>query len=125
FIEGMAEYLSLGPVDPNTAMWIRDAARKEQLPLVKDLDNPKYFPYRWGQAFWAYVGGRWGDQVVRDMLSTAAHGGDWRGAIGRVLGLKEKELSEQWHEAIRAAYTPLASVTTPPSESGTLVIKGE
>ena len=27
FIEGMAEYLSLGPVDPNTAMWLRDAAR--------------------------------------------------------------------------------------------------
>jgi hypothetical protein len=23
----MAEYLSLGPVDPNTAMWLRDAAR--------------------------------------------------------------------------------------------------
>src|SRR6476469_1015835 len=68
FIEGMAEYLSLGPVDPNTAMWLRDAARKEKLPTVKDLDNPKYFPYRWGQAFWAYVGGRWGHQVVRQML---------------------------------------------------------
>jgi len=27
FIEGMAEYLSLGPADPNTAMWMRDAAR--------------------------------------------------------------------------------------------------
>src|SRR3954454_9679802 len=24
FIEGMAEYLSIGPVDPNTAMWMRD-----------------------------------------------------------------------------------------------------
>src|SRR6476469_7781674 len=28
FIEGMAEYLSIGPVDSNTAMWIRDAARR-------------------------------------------------------------------------------------------------
>src|SRR5436190_1035339 len=27
FIEGMAEYLSLGPVNTNTAMWVRDAAR--------------------------------------------------------------------------------------------------
>jgi hypothetical protein len=25
FIEGMAEYLSIGPVDANTAMWMRDA----------------------------------------------------------------------------------------------------
>src|SRR5262245_6153054 len=85
FIEGMAEYLSLGPVDANTAMWLRDAARKERLPDIKDLDNPKYFPYRWGQAFWAYVGGRFGDQVIRDMLSTASHAGDWRVAIERVL----------------------------------------
>src|SRR4051812_44063735 len=53
FIEGMAECLSLGPVDPNTAMWLRDAVRgsadskraKEKLPAIQDLDNPKYFPY--------------------------------------------------------------------------------
>src|SRR5205085_1991624 len=68
FIEGMAEYLSLGPVDPNTAMWLRDAARENKLPSIDDLDNPKYFPYRWGQAFWAYVGGKWGDEVIPQML---------------------------------------------------------
>src|SRR5262249_60260586 len=77
FIEGMAEYLSLGPVDPNTAMWLRDAVRgstdsktaKERLPAIADLDNPKYFPYRWGQAFWAYVAGRFADDVIRRMLA--------------------------------------------------------
>src|SRR5262245_30609008 len=124
FIEGMAEYLSLGPVDANTAMWLRDAARKDQLPSIKDLDNPKYFPYRWGQAFWAYVGGRYGDNVIRDMLSIAARNGDTKLAIQRVLGVSEKELSAEWHDAIQAAYGPVASVTTPPSESGKLVIKG-
>src|SRR5437762_8019469 len=44
FIEGMAEYLSLGPVDPNTAMWLRDAVRQNKLPSINDLNNPKYFP---------------------------------------------------------------------------------
>ena len=63
FIEGMAEYLSIGPVDPNTAMWMRDAARQEKLPDINHLDNPKYFPYRYGQAFWAFVGGKYGDRV--------------------------------------------------------------
>ena len=29
FVEGMAEYLSLGPVDANTAMWVRDAVRHD------------------------------------------------------------------------------------------------
>ena len=52
----MAEYLSLGPVDAQTAMWMRDAALREKLPHIKDLDDPKYFPYRWGHAFWAYIG---------------------------------------------------------------------
>src|ERR671936_1081071 len=76
FIEGMAEYLSLGPVDPNTTMWLRDAARQEKLPSIDDLNDPKYFPYRWGQAFWAYVGGRFGDDIIRTMLSVAAAAGD-------------------------------------------------
>src|SRR6478672_3521521 len=107
FIEGMAEYLSLGPVDPNTAMWLRDAARKEKLPTIAELDNPKYFPYRWGQAFWAYVGGRYGDDVIRQMLSLAASAGDVSIAIKRVTGLTTKELSNDWHDAIRSAYEPV------------------
>jgi len=97
FIEGMAEYLSIGPVDSNTAMWLRDAARKEKLPSIDDLDNPKYFPYRWGQAFWAYVGGKWGDGVIRQMLAIGAAAGDPKVAIQRVLGLTTKELTEEWH----------------------------
>ena len=38
--------------------------RVDGLPTIKELDNRKYFPYRWGQAFWAYVGGRFGDDVI-------------------------------------------------------------
>src|SRR6187200_823440 len=32
FIEGMAEYLSLGPATAHTSMWLRDAARHGSLP---------------------------------------------------------------------------------------------
>ena len=65
FIEGMAEYLSLGPVDPHTAMWLRDAARQEAAAGRSTSSTTRStFPYRWGQAFWAYIGGRWGDEVV-------------------------------------------------------------
>jgi Tol biopolymer transport system component len=125
FIEGMAEYMSLGPVDPNTAMWLRDAARKEQLPSVKDLDNPKYFPYRWGQAFWAYVGGRWGDDVIRQLLDIAAKAGDPFVAIKQVLGVDEKQLSADWHTAIHDMYGPVLSATEPPSDVGQAVVKGK
>ncbi len=125
FIEGMAEYLSIGAVDSNTAMWLRDAARDEQLPTIRELDNPKYFPYRWGQAFWAYVAGKWGDGVVRQMLSIGAAAGDPEVAIRRVLGLSADELSAEWHSAIRRAYEPVMSEAMPPREVGTLVIGSE
>jgi WD40 repeat protein len=124
FIEGMAEYLSIGPVDPTTAMWLRDAAQQDKLPSLDQLDDPKYFPYRWGHAFWAYVGGRWGDQVIRQMLGIAASAGTVDVAIEKVLGIKAKELSSDWQTAIRQAYHPVFNSTTPARETGRLVIKG-
>src|SRR5688572_13260919 len=90
FIEGMAEYLSLGPVDANTAMWVRDASFREKMPSVADLDDPDFFPYRYGHAFWAYVAGRWGDQAVGDLLRATGPQGDIRAAMTSVLGLDEK-----------------------------------
>src|SRR5262249_33878852 len=91
FVEGMAEYCSIGPLDPNTAMWLRDAARQEMLPTIDDLDDPRYFPYRWGEAFWAYVAGRWGDDVIRRMLIAASET-NVRAAISDVLGVTPREL---------------------------------
>ena len=44
FIEGMAEYLSLGPLDPNTAMWMRDAALREQAAVVPAAGRPELLP---------------------------------------------------------------------------------
>jgi Tol biopolymer transport system component len=125
FIEGMAEYLSIGPVDPNTAMWIRDAARHEMLPEIKDLNNPKFFPYRWGQAVWAYIGGRWGDEVIGQLLLTAAATGDIDAAFEHVLGVKTKEFSTEWHAAIQRTYANTLADASRPDEMGTLLITGK
>src|SRR3954471_2917313 len=43
-VEGMAEYLSVGRADPHTAMWLRDAAVRNDLPTIKQLStDPRYF----------------------------------------------------------------------------------
>jgi hypothetical protein len=125
FIEGMAEYLSIGPVDANTAMWIRDAARQEKLPSIKDLDNPKYFPYRWGQALWAYIAGRWGDGVIGDLLTNAAGSGNVDGAFEQVLGIKSTDLSTEWHAAIQRTYADVLASASRPDRIGRLVIGGK
>src|SRR5213594_2779040 len=57
FMEGMAEYLSIGPIDPHTAMWLRDASLEGHLPTIEQLTyDPLIFPYRFGHALWAYIG---------------------------------------------------------------------
>jgi Tol biopolymer transport system component len=111
FIEGMAEYLSIGPVDPNTSMWMREAARREKLPDIKDLDNPEYFPYRYGQALWAYIGGKYGDQVIDDLLRTSIGRDGYDGGFKQILGVDSKALSAEWHSAEVAAYRPVAETT--------------
>jgi Tol biopolymer transport system component len=108
FTEGMAEYLSVGPVDPNTAMWVRDAALSGDIPTVEQMTyNQRYFPYRWGQAFWAYVGGRWGDAVVGQILKQVGQGVPYEEAFERILNTSLEEISEDWHTSIRRAYLPL------------------
>jgi len=121
FVEGMAEYLSVGASDPNTAMWLRDAVKHKKVPSIKDLDHPKYFPYRWGQAFWAFVAGQYGDQVISGMLIAGSRGGP-DAAISAVLHTNEKALSEEWKQAIIDAATPVLDATTPADEEGRLLI---
>jgi WD40 repeat protein len=112
-IEGMAEYLSLGRNDPNTAMWLRDAARRNDLPTIKQLTNdPRYFPYRYGQALWAYIGGRWGDPMVNQLFRAALREG-WEKSLQSQLGMKADSLSAQWHAEIRRQYAGVLGRTAP------------
>jgi hypothetical protein len=108
FVEGMAEYVSLGPVDPQTAMWLRDAVAQNQVPSLKDLDNPKFFPYRWGQAFFAYVGARWGDRQIASLLRSAVNPRFDLTGLALQLGTTPKALEDDWHRAMRDAANAVA-----------------
>jgi Tol biopolymer transport system component len=103
-VEGLAEYLSTGPIDPHTAMWMRDALRADKFPTLKDMTRSyEYFPYRYGQAFWAYVAGTYGDSVISRLFrNTAWYGYDQ--AIEDLTGLDEKEFSEAWKKDLTEYY---------------------
>ncbi len=121
-VEGMAEYLSVGPNDAHTAMWLRDALERNDLPTIDQLTNSgRYFPYRYGEALWAYIGSVWGDAMVPRLFRASLEDGFDRASI-RLLGLRSDSLSNHWHEAIRREYTPRLSGRTRPRETGRLYL---
>jgi Tol biopolymer transport system component len=101
--EGMAEYLSIGPVNTNTAMWLRDAALEGELPSADDFF--RVFPYRFGHALVAYIGERWGDEMI-GTITRGALGGGLQASVRRATGLTFEQLVLQWQDAVQKQYLP-------------------
>lgn len=128
FIEGMAEYLSLGPVHAATAMWMRGAVQatgKDTLPSFRQLDDPRYFPYRYGHALLAYVAGQWGDQAIGQLLRRAGRRRGVDQAIREVLSINPDTLVARWHAAIHATYEPLIADTRPAESFGPRIVAAQ
>jgi len=114
FSEGMAEYLSVAlPHDPdatagdaqrvrldaNTRMWLRDASASHKVPTLAQLRDPKWFPYRYGQAVWAFLAERHGADVVKRALAARTA----RNAIARLeqaTGQSERDLTAGWRDYV-------------------------
>ena len=105
-VEGMAEYMSIGRVDPFTAMWMRDAVINDDVPNIKKLFSYRYFPYRYGQAFWAFFSGTYGDDMMEPLFTnTAKYGIDV--ALAITLNTTQDELGAQFTESLKTYYTPM------------------
>ncbi len=129
-VEGLAEYLSIGRIDPHTAMWMRDAVMNDDVPRFKDLDNyAKYFPYRWGQAYWAFITGIYGDEVIPTLFMNTAKLGLKKATL-LTLGVSDDTLSTVWQKTLKDYYgkwvtakeTPLGKKLLSEDNSGELNI---
>jgi WD40 repeat protein len=110
-VEGMAEYFSIGSIDPHTAMWMRDAVLSNDIPTIRDMTRSyKYFPYRYGQAVIAMIGKTWGDSTVIKLFRETAKVGHER-AFKNVLGFDDKTFSGLWKSAMENHYKPLLTDT--------------
>ncbi|MDX1623169.1 MAG: DPP IV N-terminal domain-containing protein [Gemmatimonadota bacterium] len=106
FMEGMAEYLSTGRIDSQTAMWLRDASLAGYLTDLDELARVGDIRvYRFGQAIFYYIGTKYGDQKIGEIMQKAPLIGV-EDAIEAALHRDLEELSEEWLEAVRLTYLP-------------------
>ncbi|HUF27780.1 MAG TPA: BamA/TamA family outer membrane protein [Gemmatimonadaceae bacterium] len=105
FMEGMAEYLSLGPDHAITTSVMRDAALNGRLPTLQQMTMRPYEfnPYEFGEAFWSWVGERWGDDAIGRLMNALPSVGVER-AFRRELGLTTEELGDEWKEAMQTKH---------------------
>lgn len=103
-VEGMAEYLSRGRNDTYTSMWMRDVVLNNDIPEIKKLEYTEdYFPYRYGQAFWSFIAGTYGDEAIKPFfINTALLGLDY--AIDSTFRISKKELNEKWQSSLKSHY---------------------
>jgi hypothetical protein len=100
FVEGMAEYLVTGGPDSQTDLIMRDAVAHNRLPSIRALHDYQVSPYRSGQAFWAWLAGQFGDDVVARILKAPQSNVLKR--IAAVTGQDINTLTDEWRAALTA-----------------------
>ena len=107
FMEGMAEYLSIGKVDPHTEMWLRWTALEGQLVPLQYMDRIYDLRvYRIGQAIWAFIGEQYGDEKIGEIMRKAVYFRSVEIALEKSLGVDLEGLDDRWVEYVRRKYYP-------------------
>ncbi len=109
FVEGMAEYLSVG-MDNITRMWVRDGLLHDDLVSVQELNGTYDIRvYRLGESVWYYVGEKHGKKKVGEIFKTAVSYGDIERSFKEHLGFDFKGLTKAWHAFAQADAMPADS----------------
>lgn len=102
--EGLAEWESIGGLDAQTDMFMRDVTLSENLVPLQYLNN--YFAYRGGQSFFWYIADKYGEQRVGDFINRLYISGDIRNAFQSSFNMSLEDFSDQWQKDIKKYYFP-------------------
>jgi len=107
FMEGMAEYLSIGEIDTNTQAWLRDASLEGYLIPINVLAYVGDIRvYRFGQSIFQFIADSYGIQKIGDILKRTRRMGSMERALEASTGLTIEVLSKKWQESVRKEYLP-------------------
>ncbi|MBN1423167.1 PD40 domain-containing protein [Candidatus Fermentibacteria bacterium] len=124
-IEGMAEFYSIGEVDPNTEMWLRDGALNGylvDLPTLANVGDIRV--YRFGQSILAFIAERYGIEKVGELWTRVMSQTPFEKSVERTLGMSVEDLSRKWQLHVRRTYLPQLEGREAPAEAGRLLVGG-
>src|SRR5690606_19435339 len=125
FIEGLAEYLSIGRKSPLTSMWLRDAVLNDDIPSIDDIStNYKYFPYRYGHSLWAYMGSYFGDKMIDKIFNSVINAG-WEVGFDSLTNMSFDSLSILWQQEVKNTYSEQIKGKEKPENTGKPIINNE
>src|SRR5205807_10428228 len=74
-------------------------------------------PYRYGHAFWTFIGQKWGDEAIGRIMNASPTVGIER-AFKRELGLSLEDLGDEWKEDMQQRHLPMVGSLARPRKFG-------
>ncbi len=112
--EGLSEWESIGGLDINTDVYIRDMVLNESLPDLDRLDG--YNAYRGGQVFWWFVAERYGTYKIPELMTKLKSTGSVENAFKSTFNMKLEDFSEEWKKYLKKYYFADIEKFSEPSE---------
>ncbi|HSG29532.1 MAG TPA: hypothetical protein VLA34_13715, partial [Candidatus Krumholzibacterium sp.] len=106
FAEGIAEYYSIGGMDDECEMFMRDGIVFDYLPY--DLAYAGgYMNYKAGQSAIDYISRTYGTEKVRELMDQMRYQRSLEIVLESTIGLTTSELTRDWKKDLRKRYWPV------------------
>ncbi|MBM4119029.1 hypothetical protein FJ251_15100, partial [bacterium] len=126
FIEGLAEFYSVGEPDTEGEMLLREGILAGSLPPLDELwrIQGSYLMYKVGQSVVAYLDRNYSTAAVRGLLENWWRSTSLERLLEEELGLTLAALDAGWRSHLRRRYYPSVAARLPAAERGRALIEG-
>ncbi len=126
FVEGLAEFYSVGPPDTEGEMLLREGILEGSLPHLRQLwrIQGSYLMYKVGQSVLAFLDRNYSTPAVRGLMDNWWRHSDFETLLELELGMDLDELDRRWRSHMRRRFYPTVTRRTPASERGREIIEG-
>jgi len=117
--EGFAEWQSIGGMNTETDMFMRDLTLSENLPPLNRLDG--YLAYRGGQTFYNYISDKYGKERVGELINMLRIFRNVDLAFSNAFQMSFEDFSEKWQKDIKKYYFPDLELFNDPKDFATQI----